>query len=74
MKYVLDASVGLKWALIEVDTVKARRLRDALCNGVHSFLAPDFFPVEVAHSLTRAERQHRITPAEGAQAFYDIAL
>jgi predicted nucleic acid-binding protein len=73
MKYVLDASVALKWALIEVDTVKARRLRADLRNGVHSFLAPDFFPVEIAHSLTRAERQRRITPAAGAQAFYDIA-
>ncbi len=71
MRYVLDASVGFKWAIIEVDTVKARRLRDDYRNGVHTLLAPDFFPVEVAHSLTRAERQRRITPAEGARAFFD---
>jgi predicted nucleic acid-binding protein len=73
MRYVLDASVGFKWAIIEVDTIKARRLRDDYRNGVHTLIAPDFFPVEVAHSLTRAERQRRITPAEGARAFFDVA-
>jgi predicted nucleic acid-binding protein len=73
MRYVVDASVAVKWALQEVDTDKALRLRDDLRNGVHAFLAPDFFPVEVAHSLTRAERQRRITPAEGARAFFDVA-
>ncbi len=36
-------------------------------------LPPHFFPVEVAHSLTRAERQRRITPAEGARAFLHIS-
>ena len=55
-----------------MDTDKALRLRDDLRNGIHDFLAPDFFPVEVAHSLTRAERRGRITPAEGAQAYFDV--
>ena len=73
MRYVLDASVAFKWAIIEADTVKARQLRNDYRNGVHTFIAPDFFPVEVAHSLTRAERQRRITPAEGVRAFLDIS-
>ena len=72
MKYVLDSCVGFKWALIEVDTFKARRLRDDYRNGIHQLLAPDIFIVEIAHSLTRAERQQRITPAQGAQALFDV--
>jgi len=72
MKYVLDSCVGVKWVLIETDTDKARRLRDDYGNGIHDLLAPDVFPVEIAHALTRAERQGRITPAEGAQGLTEI--
>ncbi len=50
MKYVLDASVAVKWVLPEPDTVNA--LRDAYRNGIHELIAPDIFPVEVAHALT----------------------
>jgi predicted nucleic acid-binding protein len=73
MRYVLDSSVGFKWGVTENDSDKALRLRDDARAGLHSFLAPDFFPVELAHSITRAERQKRITPAEGA-AFVTAAL
>jgi hypothetical protein len=38
------------------DKLKALRVRDDFRNGLHELLAPDVFPVEVAHSLTRAER------------------
>jgi predicted nucleic acid-binding protein len=74
MKYVLDASVGVKWALVEHDTPKARTLRDEYQQVVHELLAPDVFPVEVAHALSRAERQKRITPAEGAQLLRDVLM
>ena len=57
MNYVLDASVALKWVLPEADSDKARRLRDDSRNRVRSLLVPDFFPVEIAHALTRAERK-----------------
>lgn len=60
MKYVLDASVALKWVLAEADSDKALRLRADLHTGVHELLAPDVFPVEVAHALTRAERKGNI--------------
>ncbi len=72
MKYVLDANVAFKWAVIETDTVKARRLRDDYLNGVHELVAPDIFPIEIAHALTRAERQGRVTPTEGTQFFTEI--
>jgi predicted nucleic acid-binding protein len=65
MRYVLDSSVGFKWVVIEPDTVKARRLRDDYRNAVHDLLAPDVLPVEVAHALTRGERQGRVPVAQG---------
>jgi predicted nucleic acid-binding protein len=39
---------------------------------VVELLAPDVFPLEVSHTLTRAERQSRITPAQRAQALADL--
>jgi hypothetical protein len=53
MKYVLDSAVGFKWAIVEKDTDKARKLRDEFCNGIFELLAPDVFPVEITHALTR---------------------
>jgi predicted nucleic acid-binding protein len=60
MRYVLDASVALKWALLEPDSDKADRLREDCRNAVHELLAPAVFTVELAHALTRAERQGRL--------------
>ena len=54
MKYVLDSSVALKWALTEPDSAKAIKLREDYRNGIHELIAPDFFPIETAHALTRA--------------------
>ncbi len=67
MNYVLDASVALKWVLPEADSDKARRLRDDSRNRVHFLLAPDFFPVEIAHALTR--RTQKIVPVGYAKGF-----
>ena len=72
MRYVLDSCVGIKWLLAEPDSDKALRLRDDFRSGMHELLVPDVYPVEVAHSLTRAERQGRITPAEGLTHFQDM--
>src|SRR5580692_1146582 len=65
MKYVLDSSVAFKWEVAEDHADKAIQLRDEAKRGLHELLAPDIFPVEIAHALTRAERQKRITPVEG---------
>lgn len=65
MKYVLDSSIALKWALPEPDTPKALQLRAEYRRATHELLAPDFFPIEAAHALTRAERQHRIPTGGG---------
>jgi predicted nucleic acid-binding protein len=50
---------------------QARELRDDYQKATHELLAPDIFPVEVTHALTRAERQGRITPTEGATILKD---
>jgi predicted nucleic acid-binding protein len=72
MRRVLDSSVGFKWVVPEADTDKALRLRDDFRSAVIELLAPDVFPIEVGHGLTRAERQKRITPAEGAIYLTDL--
>lgn len=74
MKYVIDSSIGVKWVIPEVDSAKALRLRDDYRNAVIELLAPDFCPIEVANSITRAERQGRITQAEGAVALRDSLI
>jgi predicted nucleic acid-binding protein len=61
MRYVLDSSVAFKWVVPEADSARAVLLRDEFQRRVHDLLAPDIFEVEVAHALTRAERQGRIT-------------
>jgi predicted nucleic acid-binding protein len=72
MKRVLDSSVGFKWVVPELHSDKSLRLRDDYRNGLVELIAPDIFLVEVAHALTRAERQKRITPAQGALALADM--
>ena len=62
MRLVLNSSVAIKWVLPEKDTPKAVRLRNEFRRGLHELLAPDVFPVEVSHALTRAERRGVIRP------------
>jgi predicted nucleic acid-binding protein len=63
MKYVLDSSVAFKQVVPESGTPRAIRLRDEFRAGVHELTAPDVLPPELAHALTRAERQGRINDA-----------
>ena len=72
MRYVLDSCVAFKWVVPETDTDRAVRLRDAYRKAAHELLAPDIFPVEVAHALTRAERQGRIVVAQSGRLLTDV--
>jgi predicted nucleic acid-binding protein len=72
MRYVLDASVALKWVLTEPDSPKALSVRDDFRQQLHEFLAPDVFPVEVAHALTRAERKSLIKPPRAIRLLADV--
>jgi predicted nucleic acid-binding protein len=68
MKLVLDSSVALKWFLNEADSPQAVQLRNDFQRGVHELLAPDVFPIEAAHALTRSERKN-VIPAGYARLF-----
>lgn len=72
MRYVLDASVALKWVLTEPDSDKADRLRTAFRNAAHVLIAPDVFPIEVGHALTRAERRGLIPVGSAEPPLLDI--
>jgi predicted nucleic acid-binding protein len=72
MKYVLDSNVALKWVLREPDSDKARQVRVDCQQQIHELLAPDVFPIEVAHALARAERRAIITPVQGPMFLADI--
>lgn len=72
MRYVLDSSVAFKWEVPEADSAKAIQLRDESRTGLHEFIAPDVFPVEVAHALTKAERQGRVSAADGWRLWLSI--
>lgn len=72
MRYVLDANVALKWVLSEPDSARANALRQDFRNGIHQVLAPDIFPVEIAHGLTRAERRKLLKPPQGKALLADV--
>src|SRR5260221_9155335 len=72
MKYVLDSSVALKWVLREKDSDKALRLRAAFVAGLHDLIAPDIFPAECAHALTRAERRGIVPLGDADTLFLNL--
>lgn len=74
MKYVLDASIAVKWSIPEPDSAKALTLQDDVRRLVHEIIAPDTFPVEIAHSLTKAERRGLLHPGEAALKLADTLL
>jgi predicted nucleic acid-binding protein len=72
MKRVIDSSVAFKWVVPETDSDKALLLRDDFRNGLVELLAPDIFPIEIGHTLTRAERQGRIPVGSAIPLLRDI--
>lgn len=72
MRYVLDSSVAFPWVVQETLSAKAEQLRIDFQNAVHELLAPAIFTVELAHALTRAERQGRIPHGQALIAWTDV--
>jgi predicted nucleic acid-binding protein len=72
MKSVLDASVAIKWVLVEPDSDKALRLRDAYRQGQHELIAPDWLRAEVANILGKAAARKKITIAEAISGYKSI--
>ena len=54
---VLDASVALKWVLVEPLSDEALAIRDAFLGGHLNLIAPDVFLPEVANALARSHRR-----------------
>ncbi len=73
MKYVLDASVAVRWVLPYPLQSKALRLRDDYRQRIHELIAPSHFPGEIASALTKAERQ-KIIPVGQARPLLDDIL
>jgi predicted nucleic acid-binding protein len=72
MRYVVDSNVAVKWVLNETDSAQAVKIRHDFVAGIHELLAPDVFPVEIAHALARAERKNILIPPQGTAALASI--
>src|SRR5437870_2341783 len=72
MRYVVDSSVAVKWVITEAHSDKSDLLRADYQNAVHELLSPDIFPVEIAHALTRAERQGRVPVGQSTVLLADV--
>jgi predicted nucleic acid-binding protein len=72
LRYVIDASVGVKWAVPEEGAGDARLLRNAYAAGDLQLLAPDLYLPEVANTLWK---KHRLRgELTGAQAVHALEL
>jgi predicted nucleic acid-binding protein len=58
--------------LPEKDSPKAVKLRNDFRRDIHELIAPDIFPAEIAHALTRAERRKIIRPPQGTKRFLAV--
>ena len=72
MKWVLDSCVALKWVLPEIDTPKAVRVRNDYRLGIHELLAPDIFPIEIAHNIAKSERKGILPFGTGRQRLASV--
>lgn len=64
MKYVLDASVALKWVLPEAHSDKSLALRDAYDQRLDLLIGPHFFPMECGYSLFRGQNKKLVLPGQ----------
>jgi predicted nucleic acid-binding protein len=72
MKYILDASVAVRWFLESNEFDKARQLRRDFENRVHELLAPETIIWETSNALIKAERQKLIVPGEAKAHFLNF--
>jgi predicted nucleic acid-binding protein len=70
MKLCLDACVALQMLLPEDNTEAALALQKEIRDQLHELIAPDTLPIEIAHDLTKVERQGKI-PTGSAKGILD---
>jgi predicted nucleic acid-binding protein len=71
-KFILDASAGLQAVLKEPHSAIAIQLIADYRAGLHELLAPDIYPAEVGHALTRAERKKIIPVGDSLVHFAEL--
>ncbi|SRR6266567_5055437 len=54
-KLVIDASVAVKWFVVEPYSNEARRVLDTYQSGEASFYAPDILPAEFANTIWKKQ-------------------
>jgi predicted nucleic acid-binding protein len=69
---ILDACVAISMLVEENDTPTAPALQADVSNQIHELIAPDSLPIEIAHALTRAERQGKLMVGESRTAFNEF--
>lgn len=69
-RYVIDASVGIKWFIPEVHSAEAQRL----LSGNHELLIPDLFFPEVANILWKRVRRGEDTPEQARATLADFRI
>ena len=67
MKCVLDSSVAFKSLVLEQHSSMAIRLVREFGQSLHEFIAPSVVSHELAHAVTRAERQNRLATGQAIQ-------
>ena len=74
IRYVLDASVALKWLVPDEDlTEEAFRLRERYATGEIVFIVPDIFWAEIGNSLWKGMRQLRWSAETAESAARSLA-
>ncbi|MFO0939082.1 MAG: type II toxin-antitoxin system VapC family toxin [Gemmataceae bacterium] len=72
MKLVVDSTVAFKWVVPEVNSDKSEKIQEDFQNQRFEIHTPDIFPIELAHALTRSERQGRILVGQAEMFWGDI--
>jgi len=72
-RFVLDASVALRWYLSNPLPLYARRVKGLMLGGAQA-VVPGLWQLEMANGLAVAERRAALNPADADQALTDIEL
>ena len=72
MTLIVDASVAVKWVLVEPGGHQALALLQSFAGGETDLIAPRLIQEEVASALTKRFRRRQITRAQAENAFAEF--
>jgi predicted nucleic acid-binding protein len=73
-KYVIDASVAVKWFSIEDGTEKARKVLSQAYEGKAELYAPDILVYEVANALWKGKKYPKEDVQDALETIYDSPM